>query len=70
MGPGMSSDPSAASAATGFPRFLSMRPAAATAFIGLLFAALSAAFIGFGLTPRHDAIGWFAAYHYFYDSPR
>ena len=52
----MSSDPLAASAATGFPRFLSMRPAAATAFIGLLFAALSAAFIGLGLTPRHDAI--------------
>jgi hypothetical protein len=56
-----------AQAARLLPAFLDP-PARATGFIALIFIILSAVFVFGGLPPRHDAIGWFAGYHYFYDS--
>src|SRR5262245_33681234 len=43
-------------------------PLAAYSFIGLAFVAVTAVLVFKRLTPVHDAIGWYGAYHYFYDS--
>ena len=43
-------------------------PLSAHILLGSIFLVLAATFILLGITPSHDSIGWFGAYHYFYSS--